>query len=147
MSASGDGALRICPNPDCPHREATGNAAEYRADVEACADCGTPLVAPTWATEEPAEERIEMRRIDEPIDPALAPVAVAMLEEAGIRHELAGEGVQDLFGAGRLGTGWNVLTGPVRFRVEASRVDEARRIVEAARSAEIADEPEPDEAP
>jgi len=144
VTVPGDGSLRVCPNPDCPHREATGNAAEYRAEVAACADCGTPLVDPGGVEETSAAERIDLRRLDEPIDPALAPIVVAMLEEAGIRHDLTGEGVQDLFGAGRLGTGWNVLTGPVRLRVESARLDEARRVVDAARSAEI--EPEGEDA-
>jgi hypothetical protein len=36
--------MRYCPNPDCPHAEATGSAAEYRDDVSVCVDCGSGLV-------------------------------------------------------------------------------------------------------
>ncbi len=36
---------RYCPNPECPDRVRTGEAGEFRDDVEACPFCGTLLVA------------------------------------------------------------------------------------------------------
>jgi preprotein translocase subunit SecY len=35
--------MKICPNEDCVHRRRTGKAAEYRDEVDACADCGAEL--------------------------------------------------------------------------------------------------------
>jgi len=36
-------AMKHCPNPDCRHRLRIGKAAEYRDEIDACADCGTAL--------------------------------------------------------------------------------------------------------
>ncbi len=41
----------------------------------------------------------------------------SILDEAKIQYLAKGEGVQDLFGVGVLGTGFNPITGPVEFRV------------------------------
>lgn len=48
---------------------------------------------------------------------AVVAVIKSILDEAGIRYLAKGEGVQDLFGVGILGTGFNPITGPVQFRV------------------------------
>ncbi|MFZ1322276.1 MAG: DUF2007 domain-containing protein [Ignavibacteria bacterium] len=48
---------------------------------------------------------------------AVVAVIKSVLDEAGIRYLAKGEGVQDLFGVGILGTGFNPITGPVQFRV------------------------------
>ena len=48
---------------------------------------------------------------------AVIAVIKSILDEAGIRYLAKGEGVQDLFGVGILGTGFNPITGPVQFRV------------------------------
>lgn len=34
-----------CPNPNCLHRDRTGNPAEYCDGIDVCANCGTDLVA------------------------------------------------------------------------------------------------------
>ena len=44
-------------------------------------------------------------------------VAKSILDEAGIKYLAQGEGLQDLFAMGRLGTGFNPLIGPVKFLV------------------------------
>ncbi|HMS63735.1 MAG TPA: DUF2007 domain-containing protein [Ignavibacteria bacterium] len=48
---------------------------------------------------------------------AVVSVVKSILDEAGIRYLAQGEGVQDLFGVGVLGTGFNPITGPVIFKV------------------------------
>jgi len=50
-------------------------------------------------------------------DPAKIMVAKSILDEAGIKYLAQGEGLQDLFAMGRLGTGFNPLIGPVKFLV------------------------------
>jgi len=52
-------------------------------------------------------------------------IAKSLLDEAGIPYIAKGEGVQDLFGAGRIGGGYNYITGPVEIQVRASDESEA----------------------
>ncbi len=59
-------------------------------------------------------------------DPALLAVAKSLLEDAGIDFFAKGEGVQDLFGWGRFGTGFNPLIGAVKLQVAADDAEEAR---------------------
>jgi hypothetical protein len=58
-------------------------------------------------------------------------IAKVALEADGIRFIVKGEGVQDLFGVGRLG-GLNLITGPVQIQVaepDAARALELLRDV------------------
>lgn len=48
---------------------------------------------------------------------AIVAVVKSILDEAKISYLAQGEGVQDLFGVGILGTGFNPITGPVVFQV------------------------------
>ncbi|MCY7362305.1 MAG: hypothetical protein LH629_09605 [Ignavibacteria bacterium] len=48
---------------------------------------------------------------------AIVAVVKSVLDEAEIRYMAQGDGVQDLFGVGVLGTGFNPITGPVIFKV------------------------------
>lgn len=61
--------------------------------------------------------------------PVLLAIAKSMLDEAEIPYLAKGEGVQDLFGLGRLGTGFNPLTGPVDLQVDERLAAEARRVL------------------
>jgi len=62
-------------------------------------------------------------------DLALFAMAKAALDGAGIRYVAQGEGIQDLFGMGRLGTGYNMITGPPRIRVTTEDAERAREIL------------------
>lgn len=35
--------MPFCPNPDCPHKQMTGNFAEYKDGMTICPECETPL--------------------------------------------------------------------------------------------------------
>jgi preprotein translocase subunit SecY len=35
--------MKVCPNVDCPHKQTTGNPAEYGDAAESCANCGSAL--------------------------------------------------------------------------------------------------------
>lgn len=50
-------------------------------------------------------------------NPAIIAVVKSILDEAGIRFMAKGDNLQNLFGMGSLGTGYNILTGPVDFQV------------------------------
>lgn len=56
-------------------------------------------------------------------------VVKSLLDEAQIRYLAKGEGVQDLFGVGVLGTGFNPITGPVQFRVMPDDAEYARELL------------------
>lgn len=62
-------------------------------------------------------------------DLGLIDIAEGLLEGAGIRYLAKGEGVQDLFGLGRL-TAVNPITGPVEVQVVAGDAESARRVLE-----------------
>lgn len=63
-------------------------------------------------------------------DAARLAVAKLVLESEGIPFVTLGEGVQDLFGIGRLFSGLNLVTGPVQLRV---REEDAARALELLR--------------
>jgi hypothetical protein len=70
-------------------------------------------------------------------DPALLGVAKSLLEDAGIAFFAKGEGVQDLFAAGRVGTGFSPIAGPVELQVAADDAEAAsERLRELASTAE-----------
>lgn len=53
----------------------------------------------------------------------------SLFEDADIPLLVKGEGVQDLFGMGRLGTGYNFITGPVQIQVPKSKFEEAQELL------------------
>lgn len=61
-------------------------------------------------------------------DPVRLGLAKSLLLDAGIPFTVAGEGLQDLFGAGSLG-GYNLLVGPAEIRVPSRLEVEARRVL------------------
>jgi hypothetical protein len=105
--------------------------AEYRPGFSVCGRCGVPLIEelPRPATA-PTPETPETVGYDELVtvfsgsDPSTALLVRSLLEGAGIPCFSTGEGVQDLFGAGRLGLGYNPVVGSPDLRVH--RQDEAR---------------------
>jgi hypothetical protein len=54
----------------------------------------------------------------------------SMLEDQGIRTWSKNEHVQNLFGMGQLGTGYNFVTGPIRIQVLATDLARARETIE-----------------
>lgn len=61
----------------------------------------------------------------------------SLLTEAGIPYIVKGERVQDLFGMGRLGSGYNFITGPAQIQVPAEYAAEAREFLEASQKEDI----------
>jgi hypothetical protein len=56
-------------------------------------------------------------------DAAVLAIAKSLLDDAGIAYRTKNEHLQHLFGGGVVGTGYNILVGPVQLQVR--RVDEA----------------------
>jgi len=59
-------------------------------------------------------------------------LAMSALEGAGISAHSAAAVVQDLVGFGRLGTGFNPVTGPVKIQVLESDAERAREVLAEA---------------
>ncbi len=55
--------------------------------------------------------------------------AMSLLSEAGVSAYCRGTIVQDLLGFGRLGTGYNPVTGPVHIEVLDSDLDAAKEVL------------------
>ncbi len=105
---------------------------EYRDGFSQCVDCEVPLVAtPPGAAEEAEPEPepdVGLVSVLETGDPAEMAFVESLLLEGNIPYVKQGDGVQDLFGIGRLG-GFNVLTGPAKLLVSEEHVEAAREIL------------------
>ncbi len=60
---------------------------------------------------------------------AIVAVVKSILDEAKILYLAQGDGVQDLFGVGVIGTGFNPITGPVVFQVMPDDANYARELL------------------
>jgi hypothetical protein len=96
---------------------------EYREGFASCADCEVPLVDSPPDESHPDPGDIET--VFASSDPVALVTAKSLLDEAGIPYLARGEGIQDLFGMGRLGTGFSVVAGAVEIQVGAHRAQEA----------------------
>lgn len=71
----------------------------------------------------------ELVTVFESTDMALLAMAKAALEGAGVRYVTQNELTQDLFGLGRMGGGYNLITGPIRIRVVSENAERARDLL------------------
>lgn len=126
--------MKHCPNPECGGIELFKIVSEFNDSATVCSDCGTTL-EPGPA---PRPEELGNRPEPEP-DLELVPLLVArdqadliLLEEAldmaQIPYMAKGEGIQDLFGFGRM-TVVNPISGPVEIYVTSTDVEAARKAV------------------
>ncbi|MEO8432598.1 MAG: DUF2007 domain-containing protein [Acidobacteriota bacterium] len=76
---------------------------------------------------------------------SLVAIARSILDAAGIPHEARNQSLQNLFGWGSVGTGFNVVTGPVRLRVPVECEEEARALLTELPEGPRPVEEEPDE--
>lgn len=114
--------------------------AEYREGFTTCSECEVALAAEPPVKEAEAEWR-ELVTVWSAVDHARTLVATSLLEEEGIPHFVRGEQLQDLFGMGRLGAGYNLLVGPAEVQVPVEHEARARELL-AALPVESAAEPE-----
>ncbi len=101
---------------------------KFRSHVTVCPECRVDLVerrpgpAPT--------PNAELVRVFVAGDGGLIAVGKSLLESETIEYLVRGEGLQDLFGFGRFGTGFNYIVGPAEFWVRADEADHARARLE-----------------
>ena len=110
--------------------------AEYREGFGRCVDCEVDLVeeAPSPAVRSDRTARyVTVLRSG---DPAVLAMAKSLLQDAGIALTAQGEGLQDLFALGRLGTGSSPIVGPAEIRVSSSDETAARELLRDLESGE-----------
>ena len=100
---------------------------EYRTGFKRCAACDTDLVEKLVDAGEPAS--FEMVTVLETGDQSLVAVAKSMLEGAGIPCIARNERLQNLFGWGAIGTGFNTAMGPIRLQVLQEDAEAAKELL------------------
>ena len=88
---------------------------EYQAGYTRCDDCDATLVENLPSQGEPGP--FEMVTVLETGDQSLIAVARSLLESAGIPCIARNEVLQNLFGWGSIGAGFNAAIGPIRLQV------------------------------
>lgn len=112
--------------------------AEFRAGIERCNDCGgellpgdlPPVGSPTNAP--PGTVAVFTSG-----DAGLLALARSILESEGVPFTTSHERLQDLFGAGRLGLGYNPLVGAVELRVAEVEAARARELLSQVEQPEV----------
>jgi hypothetical protein len=108
---------------------------EYQAGFTRCADCDVDLTAkPPPGIEEAAP--FELVTVLETGDQSLVAVAKSVLDGAGIPCIARNERLQNLFGWGTIGTGFNAAMGPIRVQVLREDEQVAKELL-AANSAPL----------
>src|SRR4030043_1021816 len=105
--------------PDC--------GAKYIEGITVCSTCNVPLVNEPPPGIEP--EFVKFVTVYETGDPAYIAFAKSLFESEGIKYYVKGEGLQDLFAGGRLGTGFNPVIGPVAIQVDEKDVEKAKDLL------------------
>lgn len=103
---------------------------EFRAGFTRCNDCDVDLVANPPAQQVPSEP-FAMATVLETGDQSLIAVAKSLLASAGIPSIARNERLQNLFGWGSIGTGFNAVTGPIRLQVLDKDESDARELLAA----------------
>ena len=124
---------------------------EYREGFTECADCGgVALVERLPAPPEPLPEvkepppGVRLVTVLETGDPAELAFAESVLIDADIPYTKKGESLQDLFVLGRLGLGFNPITGPVLLQVPEENAEAAIQLLEEVEPEELEDSEDPD---
>ncbi|MCK5683626.1 DUF2007 domain-containing protein [bacterium] len=117
--------------------------AEYRPGFETCSDCDVHLVKydelPKNAEKENNEHDVDetLVTVYSTSNPALIAMIKSLLDSYEITYCTAGENVQNLFGMGILGTGYNVITGAVRFMVSKEKSEFARDLLKDVETSNV----------
>jgi hypothetical protein len=112
---------------------------EYREDFLECADCGVLLVEnPPEPEEHPDPELVSVLEAG---NPAVLALAESLLMDAEIPYLKRGEFLQGLFALGSLGTGTDLVAGPVVVQVAKENAEAALQILAGIDAGEPADSP------
>jgi putative signal transducing protein len=100
---------------------------EFSWDVMVCPTCDVDTVD-RLPGPEPTPD-VELVRVLATGDAGLIALAKSLLESETIDYFVRGDGLQDLFGLGRM-TGYSFAMGPAEFLVRAEDADRARELLE-----------------
>ena len=78
---------------------------------------------------------MELVPVFQTADAGLIAIVKSLLDAEGIEYLLRGEGVLDLFGWGRFGSGFNPITGSPVFIVREDDAERARVLLQDLRDA------------
>ena len=120
--------------------------------IRICRHCGEPIhesagVCPHCSAEQPEapgpppEPNLELVPVFRTVDAGLVALARSLLEGEGIEYMARGDGLQDLFGWGRI-AGFNPVVGPVEFVVRSDDAPRVRALLRDLASVEEARPPE-----
>ncbi len=101
---------------------------EYQAGFDRCSDCDVALVPEKPAVPEVPEPG-DLVTVLETGSQSLVAVVGSILDGAGIPHIARNDRLQNLFGWGSIGTGFNLVTGVIRIQVPPDREQEARALL------------------
>lgn len=118
---------------------------EYREGFSQCADCEVALVETLPPLESTPHPDLHLVTVLEIGDPSLLAIAESLLQEQGIPYSKSNEQLQDLFALGRLGAGFNPITGPILLQVPEEHAEAALQILEDLEAGESDELEEPDE--
>jgi len=102
---------------------------EYQPQFDRCADCAVPLVERLEPPVDGAPSSGELVTVLETGSQSLVAIARSILDGAGIPYAARNQSLQNLFGWGAVGTGYNVVIGPVRLQVPLDCEEEARALL------------------
>ena len=100
---------------------------EYQSGIRRCEDCGVDLIEPPPPAPEPPPLKIVT--VLATGDPLRMEMAKSLLDSAGLDYWVKGDGLQDLFGAGRIGSGFNFTIGPMLLQVDKDDEATARDVL------------------
>jgi Putative prokaryotic signal transducing protein len=115
---------------------------EFSWDVMICPTCDVETVD-RLPGPEPTPD-VELVPILATGDPGVIAMARSLLEGEEIDYFVRGEGLQDLFGLGRI-TGFSFAMGPAQFLVRADDADRARALLDGLTTTDLKPDA-PDEA-
>ena len=75
------------------------------------------------------DKKDQLTTIIKTADQALITIAKSILEDADIKYFIKNEGLQNLFGAGQIGTGYNTIVGVPEIQVSLSDADDAKKLI------------------
>jgi len=99
---------------------------EYQPGFDRCSDCGVALVQEKPELPEPPGDLVTVLETG---SQSLVAVAGSILDGAGIPYIARNDRLQNLFGWGSIGTGFNLAMGMVRVQVSPDREQEARTLL------------------
>jgi hypothetical protein len=99
----------------------------FGLEVTECPECRVALLEAGAGP--PPDPTIQLTPILETGDPGVIALGKSLLEAEGIEYLVRGENLQDLFGYGRLGVGFSIVSGPAEFVVREDDAERAREVL------------------